>query len=70
MLRDAEENVQRPDSLQLIRSKIDKNLLKAYEQYQRSDNLRAKPRFFDVGQVVIKHSFAMSNTASKHKGSR
>lgn len=64
MLGDPNADVPRSDGLQLIRSKIDSNLLKAYEQNQRSYNLRAKPRSFEVGQVVVKRNFALSNAAA------
>ena len=64
MLGDSSANVPRADKIELIRSKIDANFLKAYERNKHSYDLRAKPRTFDVGQIVIKRNFALSNAAA------
>jgi len=64
LLTEGDVTLSRTDEFQRIRSNIAKHLNKAYETNQKSYNLRARPRSFEVGQEVVKRNFVLSNAAN------
>ncbi|KAH8407742.1 hypothetical protein KR215_003355 [Drosophila sulfurigaster] len=64
LLSDGTEGLNRIDQFQKIRADIEKHLTMAYEKNQQMYNMRSRPRFFEVGQQVVKRNFALSNAAT------
>lgn len=64
LLTEGDVKLLRTDEFQRIRSNIAKHLNKAYETNQKSYNLRARPRSFEVGQEGVKRNFVPSNAAN------
>ena len=54
----------RSDQLEIIRSGIQEEILKAYNRNAKYYNLRSKPRELKVGQTVYRRNFAQSNLAA------
>jgi len=69
LLDDSEGDLEPCERLKLIRSRVDKHLIRAHARSQKTYNLRSRPVQFDVGQVVFYGNFALSN-AEKHFNSK
>jgi len=55
--------LERHDKLTLIRNQVQANIKAAYERNAKSYNLRARPRTFEIGQVVTRKNFVNSSLA-------
>lgn len=60
-LAESDTVIERQDNFTLIRDKIRDHIVKAYEKYSKSYNLRARNRNFSVGQVVYRRTFPTSS---------